>query len=288
MRLHRYTRKVMNLLETAFSSSKVSPSVFDNRPNILAGPNRDYTKFILLAHQRSGSELVISSLREHPQVVAFGELFVFRRIGFNIEGYDNHSEVLHQARKLFPVEFLNRFIFSSYLEKKRAVGFKLFPNQLDNHHFRCVWDWIKQNRDIAVICLSRQNHLAAYTSLLIARKTGVYGITDESQRPSITVTINKEKCLSEFRKRDILKAAARKKISNHRVMDITYEELNEDPISTILQIQEFLGIDKVQPEIVTIKKELRPLSEVIANYHEIRQQFAGTIWAHYFDENKHW
>mgnify|MGYP003564626910 CR=1 FL=1 len=271
-------------MESAFLSPKVSPSVFDNRPKILAGPNRDYTKFIILAHQRSGSSLVISSLRKHPQVVGFGELFVSGRIGFNIEGYDNHSKVLHQARKTFPAEFLNRYIFSSYLEEKRAVGFKLFPNQLDNHHFRCVWDWIQQNRDIAVVFLSRQNHLAAYTSLLIARKTKVYGITDESQRPSTKVTINKEKCLSEFRERDILKAAARKRIANHRVMDITYEELNEDPISVILRTQEFLGIDKVQPKITSIKKELRPLSEVITNYHELRQQFAETIWAHYFDE----
>jgi LPS sulfotransferase NodH len=262
----------------------VNPSLFDNPPEILSGPNRDYKKFIILAHQRSGSSLVISSLRRHPQVVGFGELFVSERIGFNIEGYDNHSKVLHQARKLFPVKFLNHYIFSSYLEEKRAVGFKLFPNQLENPHFRCVWDWIQQNRDVAIIFLSRQNHLAAYTSLLIAKETGVYGITDESQRTSDTVTIDKDKCLSEFRERDMLKVAAKKKISNHSVMDITYEELNEDPVSAILRIQTFLGIDKIKPKITTVKQELRPLSEVIANYHELRQQFSETIWAHYFDE----
>lgn len=279
-----YVGKVKKLLKSLYIPLKVSPKLFDKQPDTLAGPNRDYTKFILMGQPRSGSSLVIGSLRKHPQVVGFGELFNRGQIVFNIKGYDNASKVLYKARKEYPIDFLNRYIFSSYLKRKRAVGFKLFPEQLDNQHFGCVWNWIEQNPDIAIILLSRQNTLATYTSFLIAQKTQVWQTLDKSQRSSINVTVDMEKCLAEFQTRERYEAIARAKIANHRVMEITYEDLSKDPSTHIIKIQEFLGLDREEPEITQVKSETRPLSEIIDNYHELKEQFANTQWAHFFNE----
>ncbi|MEO1508159.1 MAG: sulfotransferase, partial [Cyanobacteria bacterium J06633_23] len=262
----------------------VSPKLFDRQPSTLAGPSRDYTKFILIGQPRSGSSLVIGSLRKHPQVVGFGELFNRGQIVFNIKGYDNASKVLYKARKKYPIDFLNRYIFSSYVRRKRAVGFKLFPEQLDNQYFKCIWDWIEQNQDIAIILLSRQNTLATYTSFLIAQKTQVWQTLDKSQRSSINVTVDMEKCLAEFQRRERYDAIVRAKIANHRVMEITYEDLSKDPSTSIIKIQTFLGLDRAEPEITQVKSETRPLSEIIENYRELKEQFADTRWHHYFNE----
>lgn len=279
-----YISKVKKLLKRALNTPwRITPKIFGRHPNTFAGPNKAYTKFVLIGQPRSGSSLVIGSLRKHPQAVGFGELFNREQIVFNIKGYNNASKVFYRARKKYPIDFLNRYIFSSYLEKKRAVGFKLFPEQLDNKHFRCVWDWIEQNQDVAIIVLSRRNTLATYTSFLIAQKTKVWQTIDRSQQASIKVTIDKKGCLAEFQKRDQYEAFIKERIANHRVMEITYENLSKSPCSTIMRVQEFLGLDRLEPTVTQIKTETRPLSEVIYNYCELKQQFADTKWSSYFE-----
>ena len=86
-------------------SPGADPGAFAVRPQTSQGPNRSYRRFVVLGHARSGSSLLIGSLRRHPQVVAFGELFVAGRIGFNVEGYDNHSggETIPSLARIFAV-----------------------------------------------------------------------------------------------------------------------------------------------------------------------------------------
>ena len=86
-------------------------------------------------HQRSGSSLVITSLREHPQMVVFSELFVPDSIFFHLQGYNNQSEQLRDFRDAQPTQFLDEFIFSPYNDQIKAVGFKLFPDQIDRFEF---------------------------------------------------------------------------------------------------------------------------------------------------------
>lgn len=267
-----------------FSALSAFPlELVDERPAALTGPNREYRRFILLGHQRSGSSLVIRSLRKHPQVVSFGELFVHGRIGFNVDGFDNASEALQRAREADPVGFLDHYVYAGYPDSVRAVGFKLFPEQIDTPHFDGVWDWIQQNRDVRIIYLNRTNRLASLTSLAVAKDTGVYGITDASQRPSVTVRLEREACEEEFERRDRYDALCRERIAGHPVMDLTYEEVSRDPVAAIRDIQEFLGVDQIDPQLDMVKKEVRPLSQVIDNFDELKREFAQTKWSSYFD-----
>lgn len=287
MKLIKHCRKVVKRLRRYIEVLRrqfISPDYFTKFPNALAGSNSNYTKFIVLGHQRSGSSLVIKSLRYHPEVVAFGELFGKRnRINFNVEGYDHDSEEILFARDKYPIDFLDRYIFSSYEEERRAVGFKVFPHQLDGERFCSVWDWIENTPDLAVVFLSRRNKLATYVSLLIAEKTGVFGVTEKSQRPAISITIDPEKCEDEFRKHDRYEEIARKRLQGKRVLEIDYEDLSESPKSVIVSVQNFLGLDVLDPEIPFVKKEVRPLSVAVDNYQELKERFATTKWSRYFD-----
>ena len=120
--------------------------------------------------------MLVESLRSHPEIVGFGELFAPRRITFNVEGYDNQSMRLLALRNRYPVDFLERFVFSGYQREIKAVGFKVFLHQLDNPTFLPVWDWIQRNDRAKILLLLRRNLLAAYTSLLIANKDNRFGI----------------------------------------------------------------------------------------------------------------
>ena len=139
-----------------------------------------------------------------------------------------------------------------------AVGFKLFPDQIDNDRFACLWQWLKQNRDLKIIYLTRQNLLATYTSLLIAQKDGSFGLTDESERTKTTVYIDPKKCLAEFQKRKHYNEEVRKYIRHHEVMELTYEELAMDPYYYLKEVQKYLGVDVCNLEISKLKQETLP------------------------------
>ena len=255
-----------------------------NPPQLLQGTNHNYQKFIVFGHQRSGSNMIINTLREHPHIVAFRELFVRSRISFYVDGYDNHSIKLLYLRNKYPIDFLERYIFSSYRKDIKAVGFKLFPDQLNTNNFRCLWQWIKHKQDIKIILLTRHNLLAAYTSLLIARKTEKFGIKNVSERTNATVAIDPEKCIAEFQKRKKYNKMIRECVKHHEVMEVTYENLIADLSARFRQLQEFLTVDVQELQVSTVQQNVRPLSQIITNYNELRQHLLGTEWKYCLEE----
>ncbi|HTQ38891.1 MAG TPA: sulfotransferase [Pirellulales bacterium] len=265
-------------------SAKVEPlDLLHDRPQAVQGPNRGYRKFILLAHQRSGSSMMVDTLAKHPQILSFGELFVPGRIDFEIEGYDPHSAKLLALRNARPLQFLEEFVFSSYSNDIKAVGFKLFPDQIDNFSFRCVWKWLKRNPDIKIIYLTRRNLLATYASLQIAKRSGVFAIKNESERVQATIKIKPRKCLAEWRKRKRYHQLVEKKIKEREMLKWIYEDFTQSPDQHLRQVQQFLGVDVSDLKISTVKQEVRPLSAVIENYYQLQQHFSGTQWEQFFD-----
>ncbi|MCI5164918.1 MAG: hypothetical protein D3903_02220 [Candidatus Electrothrix sp. GM3_4] len=282
--IRRYINNAIQKVTLSATSFAVKASDIDSFPRGLEGSNRSYQKFIILGHQRSGSSMMIGTLRTHPQIVGFGELFTVDSVGFNVEGYDNSSTRLLALRNKYPVEFLDRYIFSSYKEDIRSVGFKFFSEHIErNNQFRCIWQWLEANREIKVINLTRKNMLAAYTSLLIAMKDGRFGIRDKTERSTTTVTIDPKKCLAEFQQRKVSHEETKQYIRHHEVFDIIYEDMATDPHTYLKNIQQFIGTDIRDLKVTKVKQEMRSLSDVIENYDELRKFFRQTEWDYLFD-----
>ena len=79
----------------------------DDFPTARLGEGFDYTPFVVVAPARSGSSMLIQALRAHPGVIAFGEVFNPRHIGFNTPGFDNDNPRLRAWRNRHPAEFLD-------------------------------------------------------------------------------------------------------------------------------------------------------------------------------------
>lgn len=250
-------------------------------PKHYSGSNRDYQRFILIAHARSGSSMVLGALKTHPQIFSFNEIFVSGSIDFQIKGYDNHSVELLRLRMKSPDNFLDQYIYSPYKPSIRAVGFKLFPEQIDNT--KGLWQWLERNSDVRVIDLCRSNLLATYTSYLIAVKTKTFAIKDESQRKNTRVQIDPKKFLAEFEKRESYNRKIQNCLRHHSVLKVFYEDVVADPHECFKQMQDFLGVDHQFIETPTIKQQTLPLSEVITNFEDLRQYFSGTDLSKYFE-----
>ncbi len=277
-----YMRFVL-LLNTFICSLYVNKELLDTNPRSEPDQARNYTKFIVLGHQRTGSSMVVRALKKHPQILAFGELFTHYRVTFNEGGYDNFSNPLLYLRNRFPIDFLERYVFAPYDSPIKAVGFKLFPDQLDNRHSRCVWDWLRRNSDIKIVLLTRADLLGSYTSQLVAHKTGFHNIKDESERREVRVTIDFRKCLQEFERRDAYHREVLALVDGNDVLEVTYEEMTADLDAFFSRVQQFLGVDQSPPFVDSVKKEDRPISEVIENYSALRDQFSDTKWKYLFE-----
>jgi hypothetical protein len=227
--------------------------------------------------------MVIDTLRQHPRVIGFGEILNPGRVGFMVDGFDSRSAKLNYLRNRYPVDFLDRFIFGGYEPDVRAVGFKVFPEQLDDPRFTSVWQWLTCNRHVKVILLSRHNLLRAYVSLEIARKTGRYGIQDTALRPTLQLTLDPDRCVEAFETRAEYNRRARESVRSHDVLEMQYETLAADVDAGLRCIQEFIDVDVRQLRTRTVKKEIRRLSEIILNYEQITDRLTGTRWEYCLD-----
>ena len=113
--------------------------------------HRNYSKFIILARSRTGSEYLRSLLGSHSQAYAFGELFQKPdELNWNFpDFYRSRSErLLLQSR---PVLFLEQEIFRTYPKQIAAVGFKIFYYDAQDVNSRIVWTYLQSQRDLKVI-----------------------------------------------------------------------------------------------------------------------------------------
>ena len=257
---------------------------FPSRPAEMSGDNVSYTKFLLYSHARSGSSLFIRLLSTHSNIETFGELFVKGRIGFlNKASIENDKRLIYLRNK-YPSNFLAKYIYTGYRDHIKAVGFKLFPDQIDDLGRPEFWDWVEKQRDIKIIHLHRSNLLATYCSLMMARKTGTFGITDASDRAKITLHIDVKHCEKEFKKRVKHHQFGRKLFKHHDQLHIDYSDLDTDLAATMQNVQQFLGLPLQDLTTSKVKQEVRPLNQVIENYSEVKAYFASGEFAYLFED----
>ncbi len=126
--------------------------------------------FVLIASQRTGSNMLVSVLDSHPSIRCHGELF--RRK--NVKGV-GALKVLSEIDDVYASEEYREQHYREYLDAVRSTeedqnvlfGFKLMLNQAENARAEIVND-----QAVKKVLLYRENALAVYASNLIARATG--------------------------------------------------------------------------------------------------------------------
>lgn len=267
------------MLKKLFNQQKNESSSLIENP--LFGPNHSYIPFVIYTHARSGSSLLVRLLASHPNVVCFGELFVNGRIGFGYDGFANDDQTLLEFRKSNPVKFLSEYVFTSYKSNVDAVGFKLFPEQVDSN-FPAVKEWLAINRWLKIIVLNRSDYLAALASRKLAAETGKWGITDSSERNTATITLTVDECREFFKMRTSYFDASKDLFQGFDVLELDYTDLDNAQDETMTKAQHFLGIKPDKLGSSKVKQETRTLDKVIENYDELKKAFESSEFAHLF------
>ena len=259
------------------------------------GPtSKDMTKFIILAVERTGSDLLRGLLDSHPECFAGHELFngVYFELGCvpwyldpKTGGYNNpfnFDRELVDLREKSPGEMIERLMEVSRAENYRAAGFKLMYYHGENK--RAARDYLVSQSDLRVIHLKRKNLLRRLVSLKRAQVTKGWNYTLASPNPPLPqVELSLMECVTEFchveRQQDLYEDL----FKNHALLTMYYEDLAQDPHREAARAAEFLGLSPYEKFEVRYKKiATDSLKDAFPNYAELKETFHR--WAAYFDE----
>lgn len=245
-------------------------------------------KFLLLCHQRSGSNMLSKMLNQHPNVELYGQLFKddmafqkrteqLSRIPFEGPYFDDQIDKREQFDQLerYPDQqptrntatFVNQFFEALNRQRlARHLGIKIHGGTLYAPELRRIF----LQGDYRILILHRKDRLAAAISWYQARELNQWMRTTDQkvQQPTMKMDIP---TLAWFMKRieaDVQLWHRLVQEENQAFLPLTYEEITADDFD-FTKIWTFLGAKNIGNPTSSTKKLIKDYSH-IENIEAIR------------------
>jgi LPS sulfotransferase NodH len=243
-------------------------------------------RFVIVAAERTGTNLLIGLMQDYPDCFTGGELFNSGQIARDIIQWHDVQEIdmpsLLNLRKDDPISFWEALCTSSAARGYRAVGFKLlYPAGLSHEQ---LLKHIADDRTIAIIHLKRRNLLRRLISerQALSTQTWFLGAAAPSPNwPAIEITMND--IVASIVKTQHNQATFDSMFANHAVLRLVYEDLAERPVQVAERVARFLGVltQSSKPTVKYKKTGVENLSDAIVGYDFLRGKIRR--WASFFD-----
>jgi LPS sulfotransferase NodH len=241
-----------------------------------------YTRFLILASARTGSTLLTRSLNRHSGIHAYGEILRDQSFFPARFAEFGHSQALYQSD---PAAFLEKKVYRKYSPDVAAVGFKIFYSHAGRHTVwgQVVWQYLTDQDTIKVIHLKRRNLLKAQLSRQKAAGTREW-INYSAGNQNHAETLAYDDMLARFTQTWQSEREYAALFAGHPMLELYYEDLATAYENQMSRLQAFLGVTYEAIRPPTRKRPSPRLSEQIANYQELKNQFQGSRWAEFFEE----
>lgn len=199
-------------------------------------------RYVILSTPRSGSSHLVQALETHPHVACLGEIFnlhggAMRKLGIM------SKRTLDKASNE-PLVYLDELMeaWSERPQAKPVFGFKMML-----HHDPRVIDHLVSDHQWRIILLRRDNVLAQWSSLQIAKITGEWGSKGKKKRAAAGIP-EPETPPIEFKSRvfeaycDRLDArydSIKRRVAKHALFEVNTETID----ARRDEILDFLGVD---------------------------------------------
>ena len=225
--------------------------------------HRQFCRFAIVTRSRTGSNLLLSLLRSHPNVWAEGE--IFRRLNDR------------------PFEPGLRRLFSRQPFYVAAAGFKIFYyHPLDAQACR-LWERLTDMPELKIIHLTRQNLLRVAVSRELARQSGRWAsYRDAEPVMKKAVRFEPQQLEDVFEQTQTWIAQTNSRFAHHDMLTVTYEDLTSTTNAALARITRFLGVAPIAASSTLKRQNPESLQELIENYDELKTRFADTQWSHFW------
>ncbi len=247
------------------------------------GPETTPTWFVICCAERTGSNLLVSMLRSHPEIGAAGEIFNGRHLDDPIPWppvWDRDDLVaLRKTDKNAMLAELGQIATGQRLG---AFGFKLMYYQAERNPE--VVDFLQGIPDLRVIHIKRHNRLRRFLSHTRAQQSDKWknSAKDGARKPAPRpVHIDFRLCVRDYLVHMNKERLIDETFANKSIHHVSYEDLESDPQSVAVAVLDFLGLPPRDLELGERKTGTDPLKDAIRNHDELRAMFAS--WVSYFD-----
>lgn len=202
--------------------------------------------YTILCHARTGSNLLVSALAQHPAITSHNELFHERTIYYADAQPVRDSDV--QQRNHAPIPFLEAVLAQATTP---VVGFKhlLFYDG-------AVIDYVLGQPAFKIILLDRENILAQYSSMQIAHQTSQWTL-HRGDTPVSPTTLDWDADDFNAYAADYRRAYAELKqrisASGSAHLNIQYRDLQSTKV--FQQVFDFLGVEPIPVDTGVIRKQ---------------------------------
>lgn len=240
-------------------------------------------KFVVLTTNRSGSEWVMSTLNNFPNVFAHGELFLPRPRVSDKKWDSDFAYTRFVEAKFESINFRPFSVFSylnAFYGTPGKVGFKLMYKQLAFYP-EMLFYLIKHR--VRVIHLVRQNHLDVMLSYAVKAKIGQsHLLVGQSTPAELRIDLDTRNLLRKLTWLQGQQNIARKLLMWLRLphLEVAYEDLVRDQAYFHL-IGDFLSINSRQqiPQSALAKIRREGHRDVIRNYDQVKEVLVNSKFA---------
>lgn len=263
-------------------------------------------RFVLLCHQRSGSNALSAILNDDPRVHLYGQLFNhfleyrLRNARYRLSAYRTHPEALRHFGQRPPLRprleravlgalpterDLGRFVGNFWKRTARhateaaALGFKLHDYQVSDADLAAL---ARDHAD-ATVMLWRRNLLKAAVSWAYAIRTDVWSSRKAASGPAPVHRLDPDEigwfiektAANVARWREVLEA------SGGRWLELTYEDHVEP--RALEPLYRFLGLDWQGPPAFRTRRLSSADYAHIANAEELERRFGDPVTGRLFE-----
>jgi len=242
----------------------------------LGSPNQ----FIIFTNGRTGSNLLVSLLRSHPQFRIHSEIFGEYQLEDPI--------VKFWINAIGPVRYFRRSF--RRIGSENYVGQKFLYYNMGEEYgeirgvqgLSALHEEIFNRDDLCFIHLKREDKLARLLSNALALN---YRTHLNGEYPSGSIIVSPEWAKAELEQMDYWETKFDDLLPSERTYSLTYEDLLANRTIRTKEIFKFLGADPCDVQTTLKKQSSRPHREKIANYTALRQSFSGTKFESIFESN---
>ncbi len=243
------------------------------------------TKFLILTNARSGSNMLVSALKHHPNAVCYSEL-INREIlwGYSeLDAWGIRPDMasllvdpsLIWLRNNVPGDFLDVVYNHRYKADTHAVGFKLFFSQGENIDNPAeLWSALAADRSIKILWLRRRDFISQYYSFKKAEQTGEWiynsnNFVDTKQK--LVMRIHIPSFMHHMGAMQALEQEYLRFFTRHERLDLVYEDITENFDREVTKILDFLQLPQIKLYPATFRQNVHAIRDLVENYDEVEK-----------------
>ncbi|MDY7021865.1 MAG: hypothetical protein SWJ54_10980 [Cyanobacteriota bacterium] len=263
-------------------------------------------KHFIFTGSRSGSNYLVNLLNTHPQITNYGEVLgkwtllykLHSRFGLGGKSTLDYLNYIYTSKLFFTGAQIYSLI--AHLRTGQTINFKqwsqvktigvkdFFMNLSGDQSY--LWSFFKEDDQILIINLYRENLLKKHISLVKMSSTKIISSRDLNSKHQLSkLYVNIQELLETLergytmlqKRMELLDA-----LPKRRVLHIRYEDLFASASSQNYYrdlIFKFLGVEPIPVESDHKKLLSKELSDTVENYDEVYNALKDTKFAHYLN-----